>query len=343
MIAQNEVLPLVGIAGLAFGLALVLTPMAIWLGLKTGAAAVPGGRRTHTRTTSKLGVLPLAGAFTIAAIAAQFLNIPTTDPNEKTRFYGLMLSSFFIFLVALLDDKFELAGLPQFAAQFVAAVISVFFLVFIERFRNPFTNLEEVLPPILAALVTLFWFMGMMNTVNWLDGVDGLAAMVSLIAAVMIAIHMLREGQTSVALLPMALIGALAGFLVFNLPQAKIFLGGGALYLGYALAALGIIGGAKIALVLLVMGLPIADVAWQIIDRALHGRNPAQGDRGHLHFRLQDMGWNAKKIVLTYSLVCIGFGLIALSTQPAYFKLLMLGGLAVFVLAALIFLSRKKN
>lgn len=334
---------MLGVAGLALALALVITPMAIRLGLKTGMADVPGGRRAHARTTSRLGALPLAGAFTIAALAAQWLNLPTTDPNEKTRFYGLMLASLFIFLVAALDDRFQLSAGPQFAAQFVAAFLSALFLIFIERFRNPLNNQELALPALAAVLITVFWFMGMMNTVNWLDGVDGLAGAVSLIATIVIAIHMLREGQTSVALLPMALAGALMGFLAFNLPRAKIFLGGGALYLGYVLGALGIIGGAKIALLLLVMGLPIADVAWQIIDRALHGRNPAQGDRGHLHFRLQDLGWSARQIVLAYSLVCAGFGAVALSTEPASFKLVLLAGLGVFVLAALIILARRKK
>jgi len=343
MIGLDAALPLLGIAALAFVLALILTPLAIWLGLKTGAAAVPGGRRLHTKTTSRLGALPLAGAFTSAAIAAQFLNFSTTDPNERTRFFGLMLGSALIFVVAILDDHFQLAALPQFAAQFVAAFISALFLIFIERFRNPLNNQELVLPALVSVLITLFWFMGMMNTVNWLDGVDGLAGAVCLIATIVTAIHMLREGQTSVALLPMALAGALMGFLVFNLPQAKIFLGGGALYLGYVLGALGIIGGAKIALLLLVMGLPIADVAWQIIDRALHGRNPAQGDRGHLHFRLQDVGWSARRIVLVYSLVCAGFGAVALSAEPASFKLMLLGGLGVFVLAALVILAKRKK
>ena len=343
MIDAQAALPLLATAALALALALILTPLAIRLGLKSGMADVPGGRRAHARITSRLGVLPLAGAFTITAIAAQFLYLPTTDPNEKTRFYGLMLASLLIFLVAVLDDRFQLSAAPQFAAQFVAAFLSALFLIFIERFRNPLNNQEVTLPALAAVLITVFWFMGMMNTVNWLDGVDGLAGAVSLIATIVIAIHMLREGQTSVALLPMALAGALAGFLIFNMPRAKIFLGGGALYLGYVLGALGIIGGAKIALLLLVMGLPIADVAWQIIDRALHGRNPAQGDRGHLHFRLQDMGWSARRIVLVYSLVCAGFGAVALSAEPASFKLMLLAGLGAFVLVMLLILARKKK
>ena len=114
--------------------------------------------------------------------------------------------------------------------------------------------------------------MGMINTVNWLDGLDGLAAGVSAIVAAFLAIHMIREGQLSVALLPLALLGATLGFLPYNFNPAKIFMGSsGSYFLGWALAALGIMGGAKVATVLLAMGLPIMDVAWLIYHRWKRG------------------------------------------------------------------------
>ena len=123
--------------------------------------------------------------------------------------------------------------------------------------------------------LTIFWFMGMINTVNWLDGLDGLAAGVAAIIAAFLAIHMIREGQLSVALLPVALLGATLGFLPFNFNPARVFMGSsGSYFLGWALAALGIIGGAKVATVLLVMGLPILDVAW-LIYRPLAARRQA--------------------------------------------------------------------
>ncbi len=145
------------------------------------------------------------------------------------------------------------------------------------------------------------------------------------------------------ALLPIALAGTLLGFLAFNFPPARIFLGGGALFLGYTLACVGIVAGAKVALLLLVMGLPIADVAWQIFDRARHGRNPTRGDRGHLHFRLADTGWSARRIVLLYAGTSAVFGLVALITQPPLFKLITLAVLAVAVVAALFVLSNRNR
>ncbi len=330
--------------GIAFVLSLLLTWVAIRAGIRWGIADQPGGRRKHARVTSRLGVLPLFGAFTLTAILSRLFGVTSLDSNEPARFEAFMIGGCIVFVLALLDDKFNLPPRWQFALQIVAAFIAIAGQVYIERFTNPFTRelviLPEALGPMLGNIIvvalTLFWFLGMMNTVNFLDGVDGLAATVALIAAVMVAIHMLREGQHSVALLPIALIGTLLGFLVFNFPPAKIFLGGGALYLGYALACAGIIGGAKIALLLLVMGLPIADVLWQMIDRMRHGRSPTSSDRGHLHLRLADAGWPAIRIVALYATACVMFGGAALLPMPPLAKLITLAGLFALVILGML-------
>jgi UDP-GlcNAc:undecaprenyl-phosphate GlcNAc-1-phosphate transferase len=284
----------------------------------------------------------LWGAFTVAVLLGQLFRVPTLDPGEPPRLIGLLLGSTFIFAAGLLDDRFDLPPRAQFAAQAIAAIIAIAFTIFIERFNNPFTGSELVLPAVLVVIISLLWYMGMMNTVNFLDGVDGLAASVAVVAATVTAIHMLREGQYSVALLPIALLGALLGFLVFNFPPARIYMGGGALFLGFTLACVGIVAGAKVALLLLVMGLPIADVAFQIIDRARQGRNPTQGDRGHLHFRLFDTGWSAGRIVALYAGTCAAFGAAALIVQPPLFKLITLIVLGAGVMAALVILSSRR-
>ena len=112
---------------------------------------------------------------------------------------------------------------------------------------------------------------------------------------------MIREGQFSVALLPVALLGAMLGFLPFNFNPARMFMGSnGSYFLGWALAALAIIAGAKVATVLLVMGLPILDVAWLIYDRGAAGDRPGAGGRDHLHYRLLDIGFTQRQIVLGY-------------------------------------------
>lgn len=326
----------------AFIVAVVVTPVAIRLGIRLGIADIPGGRRRHARVTSRLGAVPLYIAFVVGIGVAQGFGLPSHDqPNESWRLLGMMLGATVITIVGLLDDKFQLAPRWQFAAQLLCSAIAMLCLIFIQEFRSPLINSPVTLFPLMVILLTALWFVGMMNTVNLLDGVDGLAASVALIAGIITAIHMIREGQLSVALQPIALCGALLGFLMFNLPPARIFLGGGALFLGFTLACIGIIAGAKVALLVLVLGMPIADVAWQIVDRARHGRSPAASDRGHLHLRMIDAGWSAKRVVLVYTAVGVIFGGLALIVQPALFKLIAFVVLSLGVVLVLLRFSQR--
>jgi UDP-GlcNAc:undecaprenyl-phosphate GlcNAc-1-phosphate transferase len=241
-----------------------------------------------------------------------------------------------VFIFGLLDDRYQFPSRPQYIAQFVSALIALVFIIFIERINNPFSPSQIVFSwPIVAAL-TIFWFMGMINTVNWLDGLDGLAAGVSAIMAAFLTIHMIREGQLSVALLPVALLGATIGFLPYNFNPAKIFMGSsGSYFLGWALAALGIMGGAKVATVLLAMGLPIMDVAWLIYHRWKRGGRPGFNGRDHLHHRLLDIGFTQRQIVLAYYAWCVIFGTAALVLENRLYKLIamiVLFGAALIVL-----------
>jgi UDP-GlcNAc:undecaprenyl-phosphate GlcNAc-1-phosphate transferase len=248
----------------------------------------------------------------------------------------------FVFLVGLLDDRWDLRAAPQYVAQALAAIIAIVFLVFIERVMNPFTNEVLVLPFGVVFALTLFWVMGMINTINFLDGVDGLAGGVTAIVSAVLAIHMLREGQYSVALLPLALLGATLGFLPFNFYPAKVFMGSsGSWLLGYAVATLGIAAGAKLATVLLVLSIPIVDVAWLIVSRLRARQSIGQADRRHLHFRLLDLGLNQRQVVLLYYGYCLGLGAAALLIQSRILKLIALVGLGVGTILLLAWLARR--
>lgn len=338
-------MPFLVVFVVAFALALTLTPLARRLGERYGFVAAPGGRRKHAGTKSRLGGVALYVAFVVTTVLAQFLPVERQDPKELTRLVGLLLGGTFIFLVGIYDDKRELRASPQIIAQLIAALIAIQFLIFIEYVNNPFTN-QQTAPfawPFVVAF-TLFWLMGMMNTVNWLDGLDGLAAGVTAILSAVLAFHMYREGQHSVALLPLALLGATLGFLPYNFHPARVFMGSsGSFFLGFVVGALGIMAGAKMATVLLVMGIPILDVAWLIFDRFRLGRSPLLGDRGHLHFRLLDLGLSQRQIVLLYYLLCSLFGFLALAISSRLYKFLALLVLGAMTLALLLFVSRKRN
>jgi UDP-GlcNAc:undecaprenyl-phosphate GlcNAc-1-phosphate transferase len=332
----------------AFGIAAGLVPVARRLAFRWNILDRPRDRHRHQDPTAKLGGLALYVSFTAAVILAQFLPIPRFDPWEIIRLTGLLLGGLFIFVFGLLDDIFEFGPLPQYFAQLTAAAIAVTFSIFIETLNNPFTGQQTAPWPFFVTVtISIFWLGLMMNTVNWLDGLDGLAGGVGFIAALVLFIHAafkLDPPQASVSLLPLALLGATGGFLLFNFPPARIFMGSnGAFFLGYTLSALSIIGGAKAATILLVMGLPLLDVAWQIVNRVWHGRNPAIGDRGHLHFRLVDAGLSPRVIVVGYYGFCAFFGGLALITTSQLFKLIALIVMGGLVFAGFALLDRSST
>ena len=333
---------------IAFALALILTPLARRLGLRLGVADTPGGRRHHAGIVSRLGGLPLFVSFTAAVLASRSMGVPSFDPQESTRVTGLLIGSAFVFVYGLIDDRFDLKPGWQFAAQFVASLIAIGSLIIIERFNNPLIGRQSILEPWQYIPLTIFWMMGMLNTVNWLDGLDGLATGVAAIFSAILFVAMIRttpdqpQPQLSIAPLPMALLGAALGFLPFNFHPARVFLGSGSLFLGYALGSLGIIGGAKVATVLLILAVPILDVAWLIINRTRRGQSPTQAGRDHLHFRLIDLGLSQRMIVGLYYGVCATFGMLALVIEGRLIKLITLGLLGIVILAMLALLSKKE-
>lgn len=361
----SETTPLAAFAvvfGVGFLLSLVLTPLTARLGRRLGLVQLPGGRRKHTGAVPRIGGVAIYIAFVIALLVSQMLVVDPGDPDpalplalrvlrfdpkEIIRLAGLLVGSTAIFLVGLYDDWKEMGPLPQYIAQIIVAAIAVLFLIIIEYVNNPFTGQQTPdFPYIVTVTVSLFWLGLMMNTVNWLDGLDGLAAGVVVLACVVLfvnSVFRLEPAQHSVALLPTALLGATLGFLPFNFYPARIFLGSsGAFLLGYLLGTLSIIGGAKVAAILLVMGLPLLDVAWQIFERVRRGQNPAIGDRGHLHFRLLDVGFSQRQIVLAYYAFCAAFGGLALLITPRLYKFIAIVVMAILSAIGFVWISRKK-
>ncbi len=322
----------------ALVLAYALTPVAARIAVRIGAVDRPGPRRVHESPTPRLGGLPLFLSFS-AAIGVSLL-YPRDDPNELARLIGLLAGAALVFAIGALDDVRELGALPQLAVQLIAAGLAVASGVLIIQVPNPFGG-SIPLPTWFAILFTLFWLMGMMNTVNWLDGIDGLAAGVVGIAGIILFAHAFRLEQYSIALLALALVGSVLGFLRFNLWPAKIFMGStGAPVLGFALGVLSIIGAARVAFALLVLGIPILDVAWRILSRVRAGRSPFCADRGHLHHRLLDMGLPPRVIVLLYYAFTAVTGILALVLPLPLYKLI---ALIIIGAGALLFLIHVGN
>jgi len=330
---------------LSLSVSLALMPLARYLSYRLGITSIPGGRRQENKPMPKLGGLAIFGGFIVTIIAAQFLPVPRFDPYEIIRLMGLIIGSTLIFVLGMLDDLIELNYFQSFLGQIITAGIAIMFQIFIEFFNNPFTGQQtDPWSPIITVTLTMFWLVLMMNTVNFLDGSDGLAGGVAVIAGMILFLNSafrLEPPQTSVSLLPLALSGASLGFLIHNFHPAKIYMGGSAWFLGYTLGTLSIIGGAKMATILLVMGLPLMDLGWQVVNRLRDGRNPFRGDRGHLHFRLLDTGrYNPRQIALVYYIVCAFFGFLTLVTTSQLFKFLAFGIMMIFVAIGFIAVGR---
>jgi UDP-GlcNAc:undecaprenyl-phosphate GlcNAc-1-phosphate transferase len=347
----NDTLRFLSVFGAALLLSLLLTPLAGRLGRRWGLVDRPGGRRRHATPTPRLGGVALfLSFFTVSAIVflSEYVLQSPAVPDDARRLRGVLLGTAFVFLVGLVDDRFELKPGPQYVAQFIAALIAIVHIVFIQEISNPLSGEPfPPLPDLLTFCFTVFWVMGMMNTVNWLDGLDGLAAGVVAIAATLFAIHSYNLAhvhepmRVNVALFPTALVGACLGFLPYNFFPARVFMGSaGAMTLGYALATLSILAPARIATALLVMGIPIVDVAWLIVSRWRRGVHPSQSGRDHLHFRLLDRGLSQRQIVVLYCGFCAFLGSLALLMPSGLSKLLALVVMGTLTLMALVWLSR---
>jgi UDP-GlcNAc:undecaprenyl-phosphate GlcNAc-1-phosphate transferase len=330
---------------IAFCVTASTIPVAQRLGKRWGIVSRAGGRRLNDadyRQVSKLGGVAMFLGFVIAVLAAQLLNVPRYDSQEMIRLTGLVIGATFIMLIGVIDDVVELSPAQLGISQIVTAIIAVVFQIFIEYFNNPFTGQQtDPWPFAVTVVVTMFWLGLMMNTVNFMDGLDGLAGAVAFIAGTMLFVNsafVLSPAQTSVSLLPLALMGASLAFVLYNFYPARIMMGGGAYFLGYVLGALAIIGGAKMATILLVMGLPLMDLVWQAVARLMRGRNPMQGDRGHIHFRLQDIGLSQRLIVLVYYAFCSFFGILTLVLTSQLFKFIAFGVMIVLIVVVFLWL-----
>lgn len=351
---------------IAFAVTYAAVPPVIRLCERRGWVQAPGGRRKHAQPTGNVGGIAIYAGFIAGVLASfgleQLVPELRRSPFETLRVGLLLAGSTLVFLVMWLDDVRELPWPPKFVAQVAAGLIAVGPYLWERTLYEPGDqasgiiltafNLPGVgqvhlhnLSPWLAIIATVFWFGWMANTINWTDGLDGLAAGISGIAALMLALHALSnrpEPQYTIALLPLAVAGACAAFLAFNFPPARIFMGdSGAELLGYALGVCAIIGGAKLATVLLVLGVPILDTAWLIVSRAASGRSPMRGGRDHLHQRLSDMGLSARQIVAFYYALSLGFGLVGISPASAGQKAVALALLLAIGLGVILYAARR--
>jgi UDP-GlcNAc:undecaprenyl-phosphate/decaprenyl-phosphate GlcNAc-1-phosphate transferase len=328
----------------------VLAQVAERFGRKMGVLDDPRPGEVQRWSVPRTGGYAMLGGLWLSLVVGYLLRDrflidpeigPEWNPADDLRVLGLVLGTLCIVPLAILDDRRRLGPLPQLAGQVIIAAVPVAFGLRVSSIAQPFGEPIQ-LPFWLDVPVSILWFVGMMNAINWVDVMDGLAGGVALGGAMVLFARAFLFTQYSVALFPLVLAGVCLGFLGRNRPPASIFMGSsGSLLLGFGLAGSGILGGAKVGTAILVLGVPILDAAWVIFRRLTRGARPTiGGDREHLPMKLHDLGLSTGQTVLALYIVSAALGVIGLSLHtppeaPSLEKLYALLGMVAVLLVLL--------
>lgn len=303
---------------------LLSTPVVKQIGLKSGRVDLPGGRKVHSQPMVRLGGVSiylgtLAALLVVWGIGG-FIDAggDALSRNTEYEIWGVTVGGLAFFLIGLMDDLFGLSAISRLLMQMVVAALAWNVGVSIEFLSVPGLGLVS-LPLWISLPVTVIWLVGMANAINWIDGLDGLAAGVSGIAAVVMLIVSLLMAQPAAALVAAALAGGALGFLRYNFNPAQIFMGdGGAYFMGFTLAGVGVIGLVKgvtagaVLLPYLILAVPIVDMSSVIINRLRSGSSPFVADKRHLHHRLLEAGLSQRVTVLFIYVLTLWVGSLAL-------------------------------
>ncbi len=292
-------------AGIGLLVSVPLTFIVGRMAVRLGVVAKPRADRWAGRPVPMLGGIAIFLA-TLAGVlfGGPELNLPSA---------GLLLGGLFLLIAGALDDRFTFRPQTKLVAQILGACVVTGFGVGFSL--TPFYSF--------SVIVSIFWVVAVINAINLMDNMDGLAPGVSLIAGIFLAIQLANSGIPSSASLAAALVGALGGFLVFNFPPARIFMGdAGSLSVGLLLGGMSLssalvshqkLGALSVLLgPSLVLAIPILDVLLVMITRLLRGQPVSQGGRDHSSHRLIKMGLSERKAVLVFYAMAAASGVCGL-------------------------------
>lgn len=314
----------------AFIAAIIFTPLVKMLAFRVGAVDKPNYRKVHAKIMPRLGGLAIFLAFLVGVVILR----PTNEAMIP-----ILIGAFIVIITGVLDDMLEISAKAKFLGQTVAAAIVIFFGdIQIDFINLPFGGILDF--GYLSIPLTLIWIVGITNAINLIDGLDGLAAGVSTIALVTLAAMAFIMGNTFVLVMALVLAVSCIGFLFYNFNPAKIFMGDtGALFLGFMISVLALLGFKNVTFVSLVipivmLGVPISDTFFAIVRRLLNKQPPFQPDKSHLHHRLLSIGFTHKQTVIIIYGIAAMFGLAAV-----IFSMAKLWGAILLILVLLIALE----
>jgi UDP-GlcNAc:undecaprenyl-phosphate/decaprenyl-phosphate GlcNAc-1-phosphate transferase len=305
----------------AFTASLVLTAAVRSIARRFGVVDRPDGKRKlHGRPVPLLGGVAVCSAAMLGLLAVYFNGDATPKFSQLSTAW--MIAAAFVCFVGGVDDYLNLPSRVKLGLQ-VLSVLPIILLGYhvdrIVAFGHPIDLGWLGIP------LTVLWLVGCINALNLIDGMDGLASIIGLSTAAMLGVIAASQGQMHVTWMAAALAAAVAGFMLYNLPPASIFLGdSGSMVIGLTLGVLGMQGSLKTSATLaitapvVVMTVPMFDIVAAIVRRRLTGRSFDSPDRLHIHHRLLDRGWTPWQVLCLIGAICLTMG--AAATAATIFR-----------------------
>jgi len=328
-----------------FGTVLVsmfLVPIVSRLAKKFRLVDAPGPRKVHKTPIPRIGGIVFVVSTLALVLPLFFLDnkIGQSFRESRTEFIALLAGASFIFMVGLIDDLRSVRGYIKLLCLIVASLaICASGATLHSISMGSWFELETGWA---AWPITILWIIMITVCMNLIDGLDGLAAGIAAIVCSSIILLALWTGQAAMAVLMLALLGSVMGFLFFNFYPAKIFMGdSGSMFLGFMIGAGSIVCQSKtstlvgIAIPLLVMGVPILDTCFVVVGRHfLERRSMFASDRNHLHHRLLDLGLHHRTVVIiiyAVTAICASIGVFMLTAEGGWTVGLLAAGLLLLL------------
>ncbi|MFA6159607.1 MAG: MraY family glycosyltransferase [Parcubacteria group bacterium] len=299
-----------------------------------------GLRHIHKNNISRLGGLVMIVIFDFSILVNRDLFI-------TPQLYGFLISNIILLSVYFWDDLGEIRWKIQLFGQIAVSVFVFIMGVRIYYVTNPLNGgilrLDSSLGVVFSVTLVIFWLVLLMNAINWADGIDGLSGGITFITVATIFFLSFRSevNQPPIAVMCAILMGTILGFLMFNFYPSKIIAGTtGAMFMGFSLGILAIFAGTKIATSLLALAIPIIDFFWVIGERIRNKKSIFIPDRNHLHYKLMELGWSQRKIVLGYWIITSIIACVALNTR-AIGKGITLLLVLIIMITSILIINRK--